>query len=330
MKRVAHNLCVNHAPLPRACDPGYRRRRARVKSIGRMPGFPPNSKMANPADRLGRVFSFADQSMSLRKRGARILQISPAVNGKTVWNLDTDGPLNLGTQGVWYATPLGSFVVFVKAWGEGGEKRYSNNIPGVGAFSGGAIQLVASTTIRLGVGQGRGNGGPYGASGGGWSGVVLDASDVAVLIAGGGGGSSSINYQVSSIGGPAGWPNGSDGAVDPHGNDQGGKGATQTAPGNGGNAGGGISATNGLAGVGRNGGTGGWGGAGGGGGYFGGGGGSGSDYSGAGGGGGSSYFNPALVSGALMLFGSGTTPGNASDPQRDGAGNELSGRLILL
>jgi hypothetical protein len=78
------------------------------------------------------------------------------------------------------------------------------------------------------------------------------------------------------------------------------------------------------------GGAGGYGGSGGGGGYFGGGGGAGSDFSGAGGGGGSSYFNPTFVTNQSMLSGSGTTPGNASDPARNGAGTDLNGRVILL
>jgi hypothetical protein len=40
-----------------------------------------------------------------------------------------------------------------------------------------------------------------------------------------------------------------------------------------------------------------------------------------GGGGGSGYFNPALVLSATLYAGTGTTPGNNSDPNRGTAGN---------
>jgi len=269
------------------------------------------------------------QGMDGRKKGVRIFQIAPAVNGKTVWNLDTDGALNLGTQGIWYATPLSTFSVSAKLWGEGGTRYGGGSASaGAGGFAGGVIQLTAGVTFRLGVGQGRGPSGPYGGSGGGWSGVLVDASGVRVLIAGAGGGAGYSNASV--LGGAGGWPNGGTGSTDPAGSDTGGGGATQSAAGAGGIGGGGLYSTNGSPGSGMTGGAGGYGGSGGGGGYFGGGGGAGSDFSGAGGGGGSSYFNPTFVTNQSMLSGSGTTPGNASDPARNGAGTDLNGRVILL
>jgi hypothetical protein len=266
------------------------------------------------------------QGMDGRKKGVRVFQISPAVSGKTIWNLDTDGPLNLASQGSWTLTPLSSFGVNVKAWGEGGAIRNSGP-GGGGAFAGGVVQFLGGETITLGVGQNRGPGGPFGPDGGGWTGLLRTVSLIAVLIAGGGGGGGTSTAAV--IGGPGGWPTGTAGITDPAGNDAGGQPGTQSAPGNGGANGGGTNGTNGSPGSGRQGGTGGWGGAGGGGGYFGGGGGAGSDFSGGSGGGGSSYFDPVRVSSASMLSGSGTTPGNASDPQRGTAGTSLSGRLIL-
>ena len=263
------------------------------------------------------------QGMDGRKQGVRVFQISPAVNGKTIWNLDTDGPLNLSTQGTWTITPLSTFTTNVKAWGEGGER----NSFGAGAFAGGDVTLASGVPITLGVGQGRGPAPQYGSRGGGWSGLFVTSSGLAILIAAGGGGGGFSSMSVS--GGPGGWPSGSPGALDPSGNDAGGDAATQSAPGTGGSPGGGLFSESGSPGSGRNGGSGGYAGGGGGGGYFGGGGGAGSDYSGAAGGGGSSYFDPAVVANPQTLSGSGTTPGNASDPARSGAGGSLSGRLIL-
>jgi len=256
----------------------------------------------------------------------RSFNISPAVGGKTTWNLDTDGPLNLSTQGTWTITPLSTFTTNVKAWGEGGG-TFGQGLFGAGAFAGGDVTLASGVPITLGVGR---NGGPnsqFGNRGGGWSGLFVTSSGLAILIAAGGGGG---GYSASSVsGGPGGWPSGSPGALDPSGNDAGGGAATQSAPGTGGSPGGGPFSASGSPGSGRNGGSGGYAGGGGGGGYFGGGGGAGSDYSGASGGGGSSYFDPAVVANPQMLSGSGTTPGNASDPARSGAGSSLSGRLIL-
>ena len=265
------------------------------------------------------------QGMDGRKKGVRIFQIAPAVNGKTIWNLDIDGALNLSTQGTWTITPLGSFNVNVKAWGEGG-KQDRDGPAGAGAFAGGTLSVVAGEALLAGVGQGRGPGSAFGPSpGGGWVGLLVNASLAALLIAGAGGGG---GYNIGIPGGAGGYPSGITGGADGP-TDLGGVGATQVGPGAGGVSTSAVNPTNGGNGSGRNGGAGGYAGGGGGGGYFGGGGGAGSDFRGAGGGGGSSYFNPSRVSNPSMLSGSGTTPGNASDPDRNGAGSALSGRLIL-
>ena len=95
------------------------------------------------------------QGMDGRKKAAgRLLQISPAVNGKTVWNLDADGALNLSTQGTWTVTPLGSFNVNVKAWGEGGDDNQNGGqgLGGGGAFAGGLLAAVAGVGLTAGVG----------------------------------------------------------------------------------------------------------------------------------------------------------------------------------
>jgi len=257
---------------------------------------------------------------------SRSFNISPAVSGKTTWNLDTDGPLNLSAQGSWTITPLFTLTTSVKAWGEGGS-AYGFGAIGAGAFAGGDVTLTAGVPVTLGVGQNRGPAGQFGGQGGGWSGLFVTSSSLAILMAAGGGGG---GYSAASVAGGAGGAlTGTQGATDPNGNDIGGGGATQSGPGTGGANGGGAYGVSGTPGSGWLGGTGGWAGSGGGGGYFGGGGGGGSDYSGAGGGGGSSYFNPSYVTSQLMLSGSGTTPGNAGDSARNGAGSSLSGRLIL-
>lgn len=257
--------------------------------------------------------------------GARIFTISPAVLGKTTWNLDSDGPLNLSTQGTWVITPLSSFSANVKAWGEGGKQDRSAPF-GAGAFSGGILSMISGEALLAGVGQDRGAGSTFGpCPGGGWSGLLINVSSTALLIAAGGGGG---GYNVSAAGGPGGWPSGGNGGADGP-NDLGGAGATQSNPGLGGISTAPTNATNGGNGSGRVGGAGGWGGAGGGGGYFGGGGGSGSDFRGAGGGGGSSYYHPTRITSQSMLSGSGTTPGNSGDADRGTAGEQHSGRLII-
>ena len=268
------------------------------------------------------------QGMDGRKNpGGRVVLISPAVNGRTVWNLDTDGALNLSTQGTWTLTPLTSFNVDVKAWGEGGKQDRAGPF-GAGAFAGGTLSAVAGETLLAGVGQDRGAGSAFGpCPGGGWAGLLINSSSAALLIAGAGGGGGYLGAGPAT-GGAGGYPNGVTGGADGP-TDQGGAGATQVGPGAGGVSTAAMFPTNGGNGSGRIGGAGGYGGGGGGGGYFGGGGGAGSDFRGAGGGGGSSYFSPTRILNQLMLSGSGTTPGNASDPARNGAGEQHSGRLII-
>jgi len=284
-------------------------------------GMPPQS-LVLPSQRLilpGSSLSGQFRSLS------RVFLISPAVNGKNVWDLDIDGPLNLGTQGNWYATPLSTFSVSAKLWGEGGDGNRSG-LFGAGAFSEGVITFIAGTTYRLGVGQGRGAQSAFNGAGGGWSGVLIDAPSTAILIAAGGGAN---GWSGDIKGGAGGWPNGTAGDNDPNTNfSNGGSGGGQSSGGSGGGASG-TFAQSGTSGTSLQGGGGGYAGGGGGGGYFGGGGGGGADVNGAGGGGGSSYFNPALVIAQSMLSGSGTTPGNSSDADRAGAGVSFSGRLIL-
>lgn len=263
------------------------------------------------------------QGMDGKKPGNRVVLISPAVNGKTVWDIDAQ-PLSLGTTGSWTITPLSTFSVAAKMWGTGGGfpsgGAFGAGSPsaGAGGYAGGTVQLVAGTSYTLRVNQGGGTKCAYGSWGGGYSALLLTSGSVFVLVAGGGGGQGGRN---SGLGGAGGSPSAGNGTADDQGNGAG-TGGNQSSAGSGGAANtANLFWTNGLSGSGSVGGEGGYSGGGGGGGYRGGGGGSGSDFAGAGGGGGSSYYDPARVTQASLLNGSGGTPGNASDPDRGTAGN---------
>lgn len=279
----------------------------------------------------------------------RIFTISPAVSGKTTWNLDVDGPLTLSAYGDWTITTTATFSASIKMWGAGGgqgptRSNFYTYAGGGGGFAGGTLAFPASSTLIARVGQGGqptpngssgGSGQAFGgggqaynyvdgnwnaAGGGGLSGIFLSSVSQAnsILIAGaGGGGGSAQNFAGGPCNGGAG--GGSTGGTS---NSNGGAGGTQSAGGAGapsgaigtsvaGSAlqGGSLSGTNRMGG-------------GGGGGYFGGGSGIYTNPDTArGAGGGSAYFNPTYVSSATLTAGSGTTPGNSGDGSRGTAGN---------
>ena len=251
---------------------------------------------------------------------ARIFTISPAVAGKTTWNLDVDGAFNLGTAGTWTLTPQSTFTASAKAWGAGGGGSNGAWPGGGGGFAGGAIQFQAGVAYRLDVGGGgdtTGGGAPGGgvggpttwsatAGGGGFSGV-RKTSGPAVLIAPGGGGSG-----WGGVGGAGGGATGQPGGV--YGSFPGGTGGTQTAGGTGSGSGsqyvGGTAAD--IYG------------GGGGGGYYGGGAGSGTS-GGGGGGGGSGFFSPTEVTSGVLTAGAGPAAGNSSDTDRNAAGDTSGG-----
>lgn len=273
-----------------------------------------------------------------------IFTISPAVSGKTTWDLVVDGALDLSANGEWTIVPSTNFTVNAKIWGAGGA-RGNQGVAGTGGgggFASGRVDLIAGSTYKLRVGGGGAvartggyNGGGTGGGntgsapgGGGASGIYITSATVqanSILIAGGGGGGGWNDGGSMGNGGAGGGSSGTagtDGGVA----GSGGQPGTQSAGGAGGSgnfqAGG-----NGTALQGGNGGDrGGSGAAGGGagGGYWGGGGGGGQasiNTGGGGGGGGSGYANPSSVSAAVLTAGSGTTPGNSSDPQRGTSGN---------
>ncbi len=150
---------------------------------------------------------------------SRSLELSPAISGKTVWNLDVDGPLVLSTPGVYNIRPKFDLTASVKMWagGGGGGQPYPGNesyTRGAGAGAAkGDVSLSKGASYTVVVGSpgallspgpfgfgGAGSNGNYnlrGGGGGGLSGLFLgdtvaqSSSSNALLVAGGGGGGGS-------------------------------------------------------------------------------------------------------------------------------------------
>lgn len=270
-----------------------------------------------------------------------VLVISPAVSGKTTWDLAVDGALVLTTPNTTYTitSGTGSIPTSLKLWGAGGGNSGGNSgSGGGGGYATGNFTFTTGTSYQIIVGGGgAGTAGPARSAAGGGAGTGMQTTGgTAIIVAGGGGGAP--DYSQSRSGGAGGGTTGVTG--DPVGSG-GGFGGTQSAAG----AAGVGSRRGGDSGSGRNGGIGagatrstaagglgfGNGGAGstdsgdagsggGGGGYFGGGGGGG-DVAGMGGGGGSSYIGGAGITNGVTIAGSGGTPGNSSDAARGTSGN---------
>ena len=83
-----------------------------------------------------------------------IFTISPAVSGKTTWDLSVDGPLNLGTSGTWTIVPSSNFSVDSKIWGAGGGSGSQgatgggggSSAPGNGANGGSGVFYLSVPT----------------------------------------------------------------------------------------------------------------------------------------------------------------------------------------
>jgi YD repeat-containing protein len=278
----------------------------------------------------------------------RLFSISPAVGGRTTWNLDLDGSLDLPSGGTWTLTPLTTFTAQVKGWGAGGGAS-GDSVGGGGGFAGGRVQFQAGEALRLdiggggGVGQthggdngtshggapggGRGglgnqNGDYPGGGGGGFTSIRRADGAVPVIVAGGGGGGA---FEVFSpaVGGAGGGATGQQGGRKSLADPPGGAGGTQTS---------GAASLQGGVGQGRAGG--------GGGGYYGGQAGVNDGFDGfaGGGGGGSGYLDESRVSAGALVTGNAATPGEAGDPDRgNAAGNGgapreygQAGRLIVV
>lgn len=255
---------------------------------------------------------------------ANVVSISPNFSGKSTWNFDVDGALNI-TSGSYTITPQKTFNVNVKMWGQGGYNS-AQYTAGAGAALMGTLKLTASQTININFGGG-GTGGPSSTSGdgGNYAGIFLGPSVAhanAIAIAGAGGGGAQDDGGRGAEGAAGGYPTGGTSSGYPGTASTGG---SQSAggvagPSGGGPASGSGSALTGGTGVSSSGGIGG----GGGGGYYGGGGGGMlCCIAGSGGGGGSSYNSPntSLIANVTHFSGSGITAGNSTDPNRVGAGN---------
>ncbi len=249
-----------------------------------------------------------------------------------------------------YSVPAGVTSITVKAWGAGGGGGVGNNGSGAGGNGGGGgyVKAVLSVTpsetldVRVGTAGAKGATNDDGGNGGGYSAVQRSGTFLIQAGAGGGGGGAA----GTTAGGAGGAGGGTSGVAGGTATGGGGGAGTAGAGGAAGTAGAnGVAGTAGIANTGGNGGsagTGGAGGTGGGGaagGTFQGGGGGGGRF---GGGGGGSTSNPLLNfnragggggggsdivtgTGTVETAGSGATPGNNSDSQRNGAGQGGTG-----
>jgi hypothetical protein len=102
------------------------------------------------------------RSSSRKKRvGATQFSITPPISGKSVWNLEDDGPLILdgGNSTTYTIIPATSKLVSIKMWGQGGGGC-------TGGYSTGTLYADSSTTYTIQLNAGRGSGG----TGYGWVG----------------------------------------------------------------------------------------------------------------------------------------------------------------
>jgi Putative Ig domain/IPT/TIG domain len=126
-----------------------------------------------------------------------IFTISPAVSGKTTWNLGTDGSLSIGSAGIYTITPTQTGTVLIKMWGAAGGAGGSSP-GGPGGYTTGRYNFSntsQSFSIVVGGGGTASLSAPKGAGGGGgYSGLFLGTGTGnitragALLVAGGGGG----------------------------------------------------------------------------------------------------------------------------------------------
>lgn len=262
------------------------------------------------------------------------LNISPAVDGLTLWNLGTNGTLSIRTPGTYTINAASSILPVtakLKVWGAG-SGGYAAGPGNAGGHSNGIFTFQSGNNYTIIVGNG-GTGtsnGRAGAGGGGGTGMQYASNSYPIIVAGGGGG------PGASAGGGAGGGTTGQSTSNPDGGP-----GTQSAAG----AGGVGSRRTGSAGSGRNGGNGSGGGGvtaaggsgfgdggggvydagdagggGGGGGYYGGGGGGGT-AGGHGGGGASGYIHPSLITSGNTAAGSANVTANSTDSDRGNAGD---------
>jgi hypothetical protein len=167
---------------------------------------------------------------------SRAFNISPAVGGKSVWDLNTDGPFTVSGYGIWIISPFASsFNMSVdvngSAGGKGGDTiwkpaglgsrgtRYTGsfyldatyklitgnvggNAPSNGFPAGGSGGLGYYSGGKGAVGA-RAESNSTGGGGGGGASVILSNSDILQIGVGGGGGGNGASYD--SIGAAGVW-----------------------------------------------------------------------------------------------------------------------------
>jgi hypothetical protein len=252
--------------------------------------------------------------------GVQLFTISPAVSGKTTWDLAVDGALNLSSNGTYTLTPLNTFTASVKMWGGGGGTGNQNMPGGAGGASTGTVTFSSGIAHVVLVGQGGrigsggtalgggGSGDVYRGGGAGYSGIfrTSQTQNNAVMMAGGGGGSGGGGgaYGAGAGGGSSGQAGNAGQGSQPGGGTQLAGGAATGASGS--VSGAALTGANGLSG--------------GGGGYFGGASGGDSGPYAPGAGGGSGYLSNTYVTAGQTLTGNLTTTGNSTDADRGTSG----------
>jgi hypothetical protein len=136
----------------------------------------------------------------------RILALSPAVGGKSTWNLDVDGPLRLAAAGTYTVVPQTSMTFSAKLWGAGGgggsydAAPYYSGLGGGGGYVGGTYQAAKSVTLTFNVGGAGGagtSGGGVGGGAGGWNGGGRGGNAGLQGSSGGGGGGGGLTEMVA-------------------------------------------------------------------------------------------------------------------------------------
>lgn len=139
-----------------------------------------------------------DNTLAITAAGVqRVLALSPAINGRTTWNLDADGPLVIAGAGSWSITPVTTMSITAKLWGGGGGGGGLDAAPVYSGKGGGAGYAAgqykvdknqALTAVVGGGGIGGMNGNASGGGAGGYNGGGAGGNAGAIGGSGGGGG----------------------------------------------------------------------------------------------------------------------------------------------
>ena len=133
---------------------------------------------------LSRV-STINNDLRIKKVSSAVINISPAVTGTNIVDLQTlGGILSISGNGAYNLTPNTTFAANVMVWGAGG--GFSTGNGGAGGFSSGSFVFYANVSYNVVVGRAGSSG-----TGGGGSGIEYLANANVIIVAGGGGGGGS-------------------------------------------------------------------------------------------------------------------------------------------